>query len=134
MIAVRPLQKLNLSDEYGSHPHALLHLLCGQSLAPSRLVGFLQIHEGTLRDHQRTQLLEHPSARRGHEAVPSSRHVDKVVASVVAHDDGIQAVWPWSEAADQKLLTEISPMFEFAPYSTSCGFKAILTPLTNTTL
>jgi hypothetical protein len=50
MVRIRPFQKLNLRHDLGPNPGAFLHLIGGQSLAPSRLVGLRQVDELTSAD------------------------------------------------------------------------------------
>jgi len=58
MVDIGPFEKLNLRDDFRADPNAFLHLLSGQSLAPSRLPGFGQIHKWALRNDEWLQFLE----------------------------------------------------------------------------
>ena len=57
-ISRRPLQELNLRDSIRSEPHAFLHFLCGEFIAPSGFVRIWQIDERHRRGHKMVDSFE----------------------------------------------------------------------------
>src|SRR5450432_1060038 len=49
VVCTRPFEELDLRDDLGSYPHAFLHFLSAQRLAPSRFARFWEVDEGALR-------------------------------------------------------------------------------------
>jgi hypothetical protein len=58
VISPGPFQELDLRDYFRAHPNALLHFLCGESLAPSAGGRLGEIRERTLRCFQVLDPLE----------------------------------------------------------------------------
>jgi hypothetical protein len=77
-------------------------------------VGLREVYERAIADNESLQLLEHPSTGRRNEAVSRSGHVNKIVAAIVANDDGIQTMRTRSESPDHELLPEVYAMLGVA--------------------
>src|SRR5258708_21311088 len=102
-ISCRPLQEFNLCNGFGPQPHAFLHLLSGEFIAPTRLVRVRQVSEGHDGRHKMTDFLENLTPRRGNEAIANASDIDQIVAAIIADDQRIKSVLPRNVPADHKL-------------------------------
>jgi hypothetical protein len=84
MVGTGPLQKCYLSYGLGLQPDTLLHLLCGEPLAPSASGLLGKIDEGAFRRLQILQPFEHLTSRRRHQASSDTGSVEEIFASIEA--------------------------------------------------
>ncbi len=94
----RPFGKLDCPYQARFEPPTLAHIFGGQAFAPSALPAFGQIFEGT-----------RLSGRR--ESVSNSRHIDQLLAFVIADHNRVEVLRCRHIAADDQLLSLIDTHF-----------------------
>src|SRR5262249_21665849 len=100
----RPLCKLDLCDELGPKPYAVLHLFLSQSPLGSLFLGQVAKRAGV--DLQPFEFPRHLAAKLRHKAVSHLGGTEKFPVFVIAHDQRVEWV-AWSVAADHQLLPQV---------------------------
>src|SRR5580698_5436856 len=107
VIVGRPFRELELPDQDGLKPAAILHFRCGQPCAPPAALRLGKVSERTFLHLQRPQLLEQLLAGRGGESVTCARDILKLPIVVVAKDQRVEVSVRWCVAANDEFLTPI---------------------------
>src|SRR6059058_2720292 len=94
MVSVGPLNKLHPRHRLRFHPHAFLHLFCGESLSPSPCRLLWKVHKGATVRPQVLDLLIDLLKCSGYKARP--------------HSPGVHQVWAPIEADYKRIDSEIA--------------------------
>src|SRR5260370_34002986 len=88
----RPSGKLDRRYQRRSEPLTLAHIFGGEAFAPPALPAFGQIFEGTPSAIESTESLEQRLSGRRRESVSNSRHIDQLLAFVIAHHNRVEVL------------------------------------------
>src|SRR5271169_3572080 len=133
MIGPGPLQELDLCNGLWPEPNTLLHFLRGESLTPATCGQLRKVCEGTLRGLQVLDPLEYLTSSRRHQARPHARRVDKILAPVETHHQGIDSQMAGHVSTNHEFLSKVDPIFAPEPCSLARLVEAV-GPLCHNTL
>src|SRR5262245_13272707 len=100
----RPLCKLDLRNELGPKPHAVLHLFLSQSPLGALFLG--QIGKWTCIGLQPFEFPRYLTPNQRHKPVPYFGGIKEPHALVIANDQRVKGI-PWSVTADHQLLPPV---------------------------
>src|SRR5260370_33233364 len=109
MIGRRPFGKLDRRDQARFEPPTLAHIFGGQAFAPPALPAFGQIFERTPSAIESTESPEQRRSGRRRESVSNSRHIDQLLAFVIADHNRVEVLRCRHIAADDQLLSLVNP-------------------------